>query len=62
MAVIWGENTLYDYLLNPKKVIAPDAFCSIFRVTFVLVILMSQGGEGILGICCSHKSDPLTFV
>ncbi|GKV32115.1 hypothetical protein SLEP1_g40744 [Rubroshorea leprosula] len=19
MAVIWGENTLYDYLLNPKK-------------------------------------------
>lgn len=20
MAVIWGENTLYDYLLNPKKV------------------------------------------
>ncbi|MBA0752005.1 hypothetical protein Gogos_000886 [Gossypium gossypioides] len=21
MAVIWGENTLYDYLLNPKKYI-----------------------------------------
>lgn len=21
MAVIWGENTLYDYLLNPKKVL-----------------------------------------
>lgn len=20
MAVTWGENTLYDYLLNPKKV------------------------------------------
>ncbi|KAL8540970.1 hypothetical protein ACS0TY_002301 [Phlomoides rotata] len=20
MAVVWGENTLYDYLLNPKKV------------------------------------------
>jgi cytochrome c len=21
MAVIWEENTLYDYLLNPKKVL-----------------------------------------
>lgn len=23
MAVIWEENTLYDYLLNPKKVLFP---------------------------------------
>jgi cytochrome c len=22
-AVVWGESTLYDYLLNPKKVILP---------------------------------------
>lgn len=28
MAVTWGENTLYDYLLNPKKVI----FFIYFRV------------------------------
>lgn len=32
MAVIWGENTLYDYLLNPKKVTAwPGIFSLVAR-------------------------------
>ncbi|MBA0698288.1 hypothetical protein Goari_021785, partial [Gossypium aridum] len=35
MAVIWGENTLYDYLLNPKKVCASLVyFFSIKLLTF----------------------------
>ncbi|XP_073041574.1 cytochrome c isoform X1 [Primulina eburnea] len=31
MAVNWGENTLYDYLLNPKKLLIPSAVMKEFH-------------------------------
>lgn len=32
MAVIWGENTLYDYLLNPKKVLLYSLLSNLFFI------------------------------
>lgn len=46
MAVIWEENTLYDYLLNPKKV----------QLAFTLHELSQFQSLSITSICCAHAS------
>ena len=56
MAVAWGENTLYDYLLNPKKV---QAFVSPWKLLILQFYLHDKLQK--TRVCATIRMDTSAF-